>query len=454
MESFISVPKQLLIQAILILVNAFFAATEIAVISLNINKLKKEAEEGDKTSSKLLKMAENPSGFLSTIQIGITLAGFLGSALAADTLSDRLAAQLMVWGMDLPYATLNTISVVIITIILSFFTLIFGELVPKRIAQQKPEFVARLACKVISVLAAIMRPAIWFLSVCTNFVLTILRFKTDGDEETVTEDDIRLMVDAGGESGSIEEDEKEWIQNVFEFNDTTVEEVMTRSGDIIAIQEGMHNAEILSIIKESGRSRLPVYGEDINDIKGILYARDFLMNLTDDNMKKLTELLRPAFLVPETIHADKLFSEMQSKKQHMAIVIDEYGQTSGLITMEDLLEEIVGNIYDEFDGEEEEEAISKIDDNLWKVKGSLSIVDLKEALDLDINEDELDYDTVGGMVFSQLTEIPQEGSTFSVDVEGLHIEVTKVEDRRIEETLISKIIKEDKAEEKTEEKDR
>lgn len=442
MDTVVSVPRQLLIQALLILINAFFAATEIAVISLNTTKLKKQMEEGDKTAGALLGMAENPSGFLSTIQIGITLAGFLGSALAADTLSDRLATTLQGWGLDLPFHTLNMISVVVITIILSFFTLIFGELVPKRIAQQKSELVARFSCRVISVLALLMRPFIWFLSACTNGVLRLMRMNVSGDDEQVTEDDIRLMVDAGGESGSIEEDEQEWIQNVFEFNDTTVSEVMVRPSDIVAIQEDMDNKEILSIIKESGRSRIPVYGEDINDIKGILNSRDFLMNLTEDDKRSLKQLIRPAYLVPETIHADKLFSEMQTKKQHLAIVIDEYGQTSGLITLEDLLEEIVGNIYDEFDKEEEKEIV-KVGDNLWKVSGTLSVTDLEESLGMDIHDDELDFDTVGGMVFSQLTEIPQDGTTLDIDAYGLHIHVTKIEDRRIVEALVSIIPKDE-----------
>ena len=450
LKTMVSIPKQLLIQAILILVNAFFAATEIAVISLNTNKLRKQAEEGDRTASMLLNMSENPAGFLSTIQIGITIAGFLGSAFAANTLADRLAQSLQATGIGLSYATLNNISVVIITIILSFFTLIFGELVPKRVAQQKPEFVARMACKVIRFLAIVMKPFIWLLTACTNGVLALLRLKTDGDDEQVTEDDIRLMVDAGGESGSIEEDEQEWIQNVFEFNDTTVSEVMIRPSEMVAVQESMHNAEILAIIKESGRSRLPVYGEDINDIKGILNTRDFLMNLTDDNMKSISEMMRPAYLVPETIHADKLFSEMQQKKQHLAIVIDEYGQTSGLITLEDLLEEIVGNIYDEFD-EEEDAEISKVGDNLWKVSGSLSIDDLNEALGTALDQDELDFDTIGGLVYSQLTEIPKDGTTLDCEAYGLHIHVTKVEDRRISEAMVSVIppaIEEDETDEK------
>lgn len=453
MESVVSIPRQILIQAILILINAFFAAAEIAVISLNHNKLKKQVEEGDKTAKILLKMVEKPSNFLSTIQIGITLAGFLGSALAADTLAEELTGVFISWGATLPYSVLNTISVFVITIIISFFTLIFGELVPKRIAQQKSDAVARFCCKVLNVLAKIMRPVIWLLSFCTNTVLKIFRFKADAEEEAATEEDIRLMVDAGGDSGSIEEDEREWIQNVFELNDTLVSEIMTRVSDIWGVQQNMHNAEILSLIKESGRSRFPVYDEDLNDIKGILNARDFLLNLNDDKMKKVTELMRPAYFVPDTIRADKLFSDMQMKKQHIAICVDEYGQTSGLISLEDLLEEIVGNIYDEFDEQEEEELV-KLGDNLWKVSGTLPVEDLEEALDIDLPNEELDFDTVGGMVFSCLNEIPQDGTQFDVEVFGLKVHVTKIEDKRIVEALISKAEPENEVEEEEKDKDK
>ncbi len=453
MESVVSIPRQILIQAILILINAFFAAAEIAVISLNHNKLKKQVEEGDKTAKILLKMVEKPSNFLSTIQIGITLAGFLGSALAADTLAEELTGVFISWGATLPYSVLNTISVFVITIIISFFTLIFGELVPKRIAQQKSDAVARFCCKVLNVLAKIMRPVIWLLSFCTNTVLKIFRFKADAEEEAATEEDIRLMVDAGGDSGSIEEDEREWIQNVFELNDTLVSEIMTRVSDIWGVQQNMHNAEILALIKESGRSRFPVYDEDLNDIKGILNARDFLLNLNDDKMKKVTELMRPAYFVPDTIRADKLFSDMQMKKQHIAICVDEYGQTSGLISLEDLLEEIVGNIYDEFDEQEEEELV-KLGDNLWKVSGTLPVEDLEEALDIDLPNEELDFDTVGGMVFSCLNEIPQDGTQFDVEVFGLKVHVTKIEDKRIVEALISKAEPENEVEEEEKEKEK
>ena len=426
--------QQILLQIILIAINAFFAATEIAVISLNTTKLRKMADDGDRYAPKLLKMAENPSGFLSTIQIGITLAGFLGSAFAADNLAEYLVPAFT--DLGLPAGVSRTIAVILITLIISFFTLIFGELVPKRVAQNKAFEVAKFSSSVILITAKVMRPVVWLLSATTNLILRIFRIKDDGNGEAVTEDDIKLMVDAGGESGSIEEDEQEWIQNVFEFNDINVSEIMTREPDVVSFQVDTPESEILDTIKDSGLSRFPVYGEDINDILGILNARDFLINLNSPEHRPIREFLRPAYMIPDSIHADKLFSDMQEKKTHIAIVVDEYGQTVGIVTLEDLLEEIVGNIYDEFDPQEEKE-IQSIGDGVWKVSGSLSLSDFSDETGIELEENE-DYDTIGGMVLSTLSQIPEDGTTLHAVVNGLDIQVTRIEDRRIDEAIVRK----------------
>ncbi len=426
--------QQILLQIILIAINAFFAATEIAVISLNTTKLRKMADDGDRYAPKLLKMAENPSGFLSTIQIGITLAGFLGSAFAADNLAEYLVPAFT--DLGLPAGVSRTIAVILITLIISFFTLIFGELVPKRVAQSKAFEVAKFSSSVILITAKVMRPVVWLLSATTNLILRIFRIKDDGNGEAVTEDDIKLMVDAGGESGSIEEDEQEWIQNVFEFNDINVSEIMTREPDVVSFQVDTPESEILDTIKDSGLSRFPVYGEDINDILGILNARDFLINLNSPEHRPIREFLRPAYMIPDSIHADKLFSDMQEKKTHIAIVVDEYGQTVGIVTLEDLLEEIVGNIYDEFDPQEEKE-IQSIGDGVWKVSGSLSLSDFSDETGIELEENE-DYDTIGGMVLSTLSQIPEDGTTLHAVVNGLDIQVTRIEDRRIDEAIVRK----------------
>ena len=428
---------QLLVQVILILINAFFAATEIAVISLNANKLRKLEEEGDKLAPKLLHMVEDSSGFLSTIQIAITLSGFLGAAFAGDAFAEYLTAWLLSLGVGIPASVLDTISLVVVTIILSYFTLVFGELVPKRIAMQKSMEMARLSCHVVSAIATIAKPVVKLLSLSTNGVLRLLRMKTDVEEEQVTEDEIRMMIDLGNESGSINEDEKELLHNVFDFSDQTVSDVMTHAADVESISVDATREEVLDTIRSTGLSRFPVYGEDESDILGVLNTRDFLVDWVSDGTKSVRDLMRPAYLVPESLSADDLLRDMQIKKIHLAVVLDEYGELAGVITVEDLLEEIVGNIYDEFDPAEPQE-LEQLGENLWRVSGSLSVEDLAEELDMELPEDE-DYDTVGGMLLSCLRTIPEDGSRPLVQVHGLELQAEKVEDHRIRSVLVRKL---------------
>lgn len=430
---------QLLVQAALILVNAFFAATEIAVISLNTTKLKRMQENGDKTAARLLKMSEEPADFLSTIQIGITLAGFLGSAFAAENFSDSLTDWIYN-GLSfqvLPAAVIDTVSVVVITLILSYFTLIFGELVPKRIAMQKPYEVAKISSKVVAGVAFIMRPVIVFLAFSTNSVLKLLGMKTAAEEEQVTEAEIRMMIDLGEEKGAIEEEEKKWLQNIFEFNDTPVQAFMTRGFETESMSIGDNEADIIGKIQETGLSRFPVYDGEAEELLGILYAREYLLNLSTGNNKTLEALLHPPYFVPESIHADDLFREMQKKKVHMAVVVGEYGEITGIITLEDLLEEIVGNIYDEFDGEEDPQIV-QLEENLWRFPGSTLIEEVSEQMKLELSGKEK-YETIGGMVLSCLNTIPKDGTTVDVETEGLSIHAEKIKNRRIEEVLVRRL---------------
>lgn len=432
-------PGLLMIQAGLILLNAFFAATEIAVISLSSAKLKKLQESGDRTAGRLLKMTEEPSGFLSTIQIGITLAGFLGSAFAADNFSDPLTEWIYIdLGIKLlSPAALNTVSVILITLILSYFTLIFGELVPKRIAMQKSYEVARFSCAIVSTIAFMAKPVITFLSFSTNLVLRLLGMKTEAEEENLTEDEIRLMIELGKEKGTIDEDETEWIQNVFDFRDTSILSAMTREADIINLFEDSSEQEILGVIRESGLSRLPVYTADHEDVAGILYTREYLLNLAAKQPKPLSQLLHQAYFVPESIHADDLFRDMQTKKVHMAIVVDEYGNLSGLITMEDLLEKIVGSIYDEFDPIIDPE-VEKVNENLWRFPGDTPIKEVEEQMNIILPEQE-EYDTIGGMLLSRLRTFPRDGSTVDVEAHGLSLHMEKISHRRIQSVLVKKL---------------
>ena len=430
---------QLLLQLVLIMLNAYFAATEIAVISLNENILRRQAEDGDKKAARLLKIVETPTRFLSTIQIGITLAGFLGSAFAADNFAGRIRDwAVLKWQLDAPAAAaVNTLAVILITIILSFFTLVLGELVPKRVAMQKAEQVARFTCGVVSGLAAAMRPLIWLLTVSTNGVLRLLHIDPNAEEDQVSEEEIRMMVDIGEEKGAIESGEKEMIENIFEFNNMTAEDVMIHRTDVVMLWARDSDEEIIRTIQETGLTRFPVYEEDADDVIGILNTRTYLLNAREKEPKPLRDLLKPAYFVPESVRTDVLFRDMQTKKIHMAIVVDEYGGTSGIITMEDLLEEIVGNIYDEFDPQDEQEIIPR-GENLWRIAGSADLEEVAEALDVELPEDE-EYDTLGGLVFAQLAVIPEDGSHPEVDVYGLHIRVEELSDRRVEWAAVSKL---------------
>ena len=429
----------ILILVILTAINAFFAASEIAVISLSETKLRKQADEGDKKAKKLLALMQAPDNFLSAIQIAITLAGFLNAAFAADSFAGPLVNWLVqdLGVTAIPVGVLNTLMVILVTIILSYFTLVLGELVPKRIAMKKTEGVARATVGAVWAVATVFRPVIWLLSKSTNGVLRLLHIDPKADEEEVSEDEIRMMVDLGEERGTIEANEKELIDNIFEFNNTTAEDVMVHRTDMVMIWADDPADEILRTIQDSGMSRFPVCEEDADDIIGLLNTRDYLLNAQLAHPKSLRELLRPAYFVPESVRTDVLFRDMQSKKVHMAIVVDEYGGTSGLVTMEDLLEEIVGNIYDEFDPQEEQ-VIEQLEDNLWRISGSCELVQVAEALNMEFPEDE-ESDTLGGLVFAQLSAIPEDGSQVAVDTCGLHIQVQNFTDRRVEWALVSKL---------------
>lgn len=439
---------QLLLQFVLIFINAFFAMSEIAVISLNEGKVRRRAEEGDRVSKRLLKMVTEPSGFLSTIQIAITLSGFLGSAFAAQNLATRLSSWLVNdCGWNIAQSTLETLSVIAITLALSYITLIFGELVPKRIAMNNPEKVAGFVSGVLSAVATVLRPVVWFLAKSTNGVLRLIGIDPNENSEKVSEDDIRLMVDIGEEKGTIESNEKELIENIFEFNNTTAADIMVHRTDMVVLWLEDPLDTIIETIQDSGLSRFPVCGEDVDDVRGILRSRELFLNLHSKQPKPLSELVMPAYFVPETVRTDVLFRDMQAKKTHMSIVIDEFGGISGLVTMEDLLEEIVGKIFDESDKTEPAE-ITPLGDDTWRVAGSATIEDINEALGIKLEESD-EYETLGGLIYNNLTSIPPDGSQPEIRIDCLDIKVDLIEDRRIEWATV-KVIRPDPKDENKE----
>ena len=440
----------LLLQLALIFVSGWFSAMEAAILSLNETKLRTDAEEGDKIATKLLKLIESPKKYLSAIQVVVTMAGFLGAAFAAEAFSAPLAQAIQNAGATLAPEVLHTICLGLIAFVLAFFTIVLGRMFPERIAMHHAEKTARIAMNVTVFCTALFKPTVWLLSVITNGLLRLVGIDPNAEEEEVTEEDIRALVDMGEESGAIEEAEKEMIENIFEFNNLTAENVMTHRTDVTAIWVEEEWDVILQTIRETGLSRFPVYNEDMDDIIGTLNTRVFLLNMQTEHPRTLREMIREAYFVPSTVQADMLFRNMQMKKIHMAIVIDEYGGMAGIVTMEDLLEEIVGNIYDEFDPQAEAEIV-RVNDDTWRISGQAALEDVADALDVELPTDE-DYDTLGGLIFSQFTLIPEDGSQPEVDCHGLHIVVEKIEDHRVEMAVVTKLPEESADEEETDRK--
>ncbi len=429
-DTFLSI----LLLIVLVLVNAFFAASEIAVITLNDNKIKKMAEDGNKKAAKVLKLTSNSSRFLATIQVGVTLSGFLTSASASQSFSGKLAGALSF--LPISRNVVYGVSTVLITVLLSYFSLVFGELVPKKIAMQRAE---ELSFKFIGVLdgtSVAFKPFISFLTFSTNVVLKMLGFDPNSSEDTVTEEEILMMVDAGEEKGVFGETAKDMISNIFDFNDITASEIMTHRTEVGAVEDTAGIQDVVSLSIEKGYSRIPVYQEDLDNVLGVIYVKDLLKYVGSEVNQdiKITDLMRPAYFVPESKRCSSLFTEMTERRTQIAIIVDEYGGTEGIITMEDLLESIVGNIQDEYDNEEEE--IHKVADNKFTVDGGTSIDEISDLVGVDLPEG--DYDTIAGFVVEMLGRIPKPNENPSVTIDNLTLTVQEVEDRRIAKILIEK----------------
>ena len=419
--------SQLVVLVILIFINAFFAASEIAFISLNDAKIEKQAKEGNKKAKQIEGMLKSPSKFLATIQIGITLAGFLSSAFASDAFAERLSPILHEIMPFLSQGVWNSISIVLITIILSFFTLVFGELLPKRLAMKHYEKISFGTIGIIRAISIVTSPFVKLLTFVTNTISKMFGV-AETDQEQVTEEEIKMMVDQGEESGTIKEEEKELINNVFEFNDITVSEIMRHRKDIFAVDINISNEELMEeLSKEEFRySRIPVYDETIDEVKGILYVKDVLKNINKKNFK-VKNIVKEAYFVSQNRLINEVFKELQKNKTQIAIIVDEYGGTAGLITMEDILEELVGDIYDEYDKVEKE--YEKIDDNTYLLLGSLPIYDVNKLLDAKIPEG--DYDTLSGYLQEELGRIPKDEENPIIETDRVTYKIEEYEDKRI-----------------------
>ncbi len=431
----LSVVFKIVLLLVLILVNAYFAMAEIAVISLNDAKMEKMAEEGNKKARLVLKLTKNPTRFLSTIQIGITLAGFLTSASAATSFAEMLTSAVTKAIPSLPVDVVSPVAVVLITLVMSYFSLVLGELVPKRIGMQIPEKVAFTVAKPLLFISKVTGPFVRFLSFSTNLVVKICGFDPNADEESVTEEEIRMMVDVGGEKGVIEDDQKEMIDNIFEFDDIDAGDVMTHRTDVVAADvNDITVDDFIQLAIENGRSRIPLYEEDIDNIVGIVYVKDLLKYIGKQMPAKnlLRDIMREPYFVPESKSCGELFKEMRARRLQMAVVVDEYGGTAGIVTIEDIVEAVMGNIQDEYDHEDEE--ISKIDDNTFTVDGTIDFEEIEELIGKELPEG--DYETLAGYVIDELQCIPKDGEMNEVVFENVKFTVLSVEDRRIEKIKV------------------
>ena len=440
----------IILQIVLIALNAIFACAEIAVLSINETKLERMAEAGNRRAKRLFKLTREPARFLATIQVAITLSGFLGSAFAADNFSEPLVDWIVSLGVNLPRATLDSAAVILITVILSFFTLVFGELVPKRVAMKKAEKLGLGISGLVSAIAAIFRPIVWFLSISTNGVLRLLGIDPNEVDEQVNEEEILMMVDAGSEKGAIDEQEKEFIQNVFEFDDLTADEIAVHRTEVTILWMEDDMDQWAATIHDSRHTLYPVCEDSADNVIGILNAKDYFRLDDKSREKVMAEAVREPFFVPATIKADVLFRKMKKTRNIMAIVLDEYGGMVGIITLNDLIEQLVGDLGE--DTPEEEAAvphIEQMDENTWALIGNVELLEIEQTLEVDIGLEEVD--TFTGLVFSELDMIPSDGDQdIELDFKGLHIHIKHIEDHQIAFAEVSKILPETEEEQREE----
>lgn len=425
--------KPLILQVVLIALNAIFASAEIAVISMNETKLKKMAADGDKRAKRLSVLTEQPAKFLATIQVAITLAGMLSSAFAAESFADPLVEMLVASNIGIPETILKSVCVLLITTILAYFNLVFGELVPKRVAMKKSETLALGLSGLLRGVSRIFAPLVWLLTISTNAILRLAGIDPEDDEEEVSEEEIRMMLEAGNEKGTIDEEEVEMIQKVFAFDDTSVEEVCTHRIDVVTLDMDDDMDVWNETIYNSRYTYYPITGEDDDDIIGVLDAKDYF-RLDDKSRENVLKCaVDKPYFVPETVKADVLFRNMKQERKYFAILLDEYGGLSGIITLRDILQLLVGDFYEEDDIVEEADIvqISKLE---WKIQGCADLEEVAEALEVTLPIEE--YDTFGGYVCGVLGHVPDDGTSCQTETDCMHIVVHTVDNHRIGSTTV------------------
>ena len=425
---------QIALQFILIFLNAVFACAEIAIISINDARIDQLAAAGDKRAVKLKKLTEQPSGFLATIQIAITLSGFLGSAFAADNFADPIVSWLVDLGVKIPVPTMNTVAVIVITLVLSYLTLVLGELVPKRLAMKKAEPVGLALASVVYGVSRVFSPVVRMLTGSTNLILRMFGLDPNVEDDDVSEESIRMMVDAGSEKGVIDTQEKEIIQNLFDFDNLTVGEFLTHRTEVSVLWMDESEEEWERTIHETRHSRFPVCDETTDNVIGVLSAKAYFRLREKSRENVMQEAVQSVYFVPETVRADVLFRQMKTTRNHFAVVLDEYGGTLGIVTMNDLLEQLVGDLDDDMLAPAKADEIVKIDSGTWRIAGTAPLSDVAETLGVALPFTE--YDTFGGLVFGVYGSVPDDGAQFEIDVNNLHVKVTDISDHRLETAVV------------------
>ena len=429
---------QLLLILFLILISGFFSCAEIAIITLNKNKLEKMSSAGNHRARRILSLLGHPSKFLATIQIGSILAGFLASAFAAGTITGRLTNWFISLNTPISAGTFATVSMVVITIILSFVQMVLGELVPRRIALKKADTIAYPISGAILFSSRFFAPLVWLLTNTTNGFLRIIGIKAEADAHAVTEEEIRLMIDVGSAKGTIEEGEKEILHNVFEFDDKSAGEAMTHRMDTILLWFEDPDEKWEKTIVENRHNFFPVCGETQDDIIGVLSAREYFRLKNRDRESVMASAVSPAQFVPISVKINVLFKRMKKDRNHYAVVLDEHGGLMGVITMKDLLEELVGNLDDNSSNPEEQPLIEKTGENTWTLSGAVSLD--KAASELEVSLPVEKYETFAGFVFSLLGQIPEDGCHEELETHGLKIRILDLHDRRLEKAEVTKTV--------------
>ena len=422
----------IILQIVLIALNAVFASAEIAVISMNEIKVQKASEDGDKRAKKILRLTEQPARFLATIQVAITMAGLLGSAFAAENFAGVLVQLITSTGIGVSEAILKPIAVFLITMILAYFNLVFGELVPKRIAMKKSDQLALGMAGMLSFVSKLFAPLVWLLTVSTNGILHLLGMKAEDEKEQVSEEEIQMLLEKGSESGVIDEENKEIISNVFDLDDMSAEEVCTHRRDVISLDMEDSMEEWENIIQESRHTYYPVY-ENMEDVVGILDTRDYFRLKDNSRENVIKNAVKPAIFIPETMKVNVIFQNMKESRNYFTVVLDEYGGISGILTLHDVIETLVGDLNEK--GEETVTEIEKIDEKTWRIYGQAELEDVAEELNLELPTEE--YHTYSGYIFSLLGKIPKDGSTFTVTEDKFTIQVLGVKNHRIGETRLT-----------------